>query len=215
MRRFIYYAFRRCSKTFHLNHNETDMSMTSLLNALLESQQMNLQQPKTQDPLGELLGGLIGQSRVGAQMQTHIGLVLGALEGLLGFQPNSGVNPVENMVSGMATGEAAIKERLMPLLQPTVNRLAEKANIEPQAATAIVSLVLHYMLSSHPASGRNSMIELNNLMAELKTGSVNIDALNNSGIIEDLMQATGMDRDSAIKSLDSVFGMLSNHMRGA
>ena len=44
---------------------------------------------------------------------------------------------------------------MMGLLGPVANVVASKTGIPPQVATAVAGIAMHYLLSSHPASGRS------------------------------------------------------------
>jgi hypothetical protein len=52
-------------------------------------------------------------------------------------------------------------------------------------------------------------------MQELSSGSLSQDTLHNSGMVNDVMQATGLNRKESIKSLDATFSALGAHVQGS
>jgi hypothetical protein len=190
--------------------------MEDLLRALAQSSQQGTGEPASgADPMAEMLGGLLG----GAQPQGgggQVGQMLGMLEGVIGgAQPQGGgmgMGGGMNMGGGMGMG---MNDPLMLLLQPVVTQLANKANISPQIAMVVVSLAIHYLLSNHPNSGKAGSLDLNSLFRQMASGRVSPDTFHNSGMVNDVMKATGLGREEAVQSLDTTFGILSGHVEGA
>ena len=90
-----------------------------------------------------------------------------------------------------------------------------KANIQPENATVVVTFVIHYLLSNHPSSGSNSnSLDFNSVLKEMSSGGVNPSTLQSSGMVNDVMQATGLSKDAAVKSIDTTFSVLSGHAQG-
>ena len=163
--------------------------------------------------LGSLMGG--GQQQVGGSPQGGGGgdQMLGMLEQIIGGTPGSGQF---NMNQGaiMNQGIMGASNPIMMMLQPVVNQLAAKANISPQIATVVASIAVHYLLSSHPSTTNRAPMDLGSVMQELSSGGVSRATLQNSGMVNDVMQATGLNQQQAVKSLDATFGALGAGARG-
>lgn len=92
---------------------------------------------------------------------------------------------------------------IMSLLQPVVNQLAAKAGISPEIATVVTSIALHYLLQSHPSTPGASPLNLGSVMQTLASGGqVNPNTLQKSGMVNDVMQATGLNQQQAVRSLN-------------
>jgi hypothetical protein len=174
--------------------------LSSLLGGLLGGQSGG-----GQDSMSQLLGGLMGgaSQNQAAGQSDQLGSVLGMLEGVMGAPAGQAAQ------SGTQGGNAAADDPVMQMLAPLVDRLAAKMNISPQVAMTVVTFVAHQLLSSHPASGRTSMIDPGALQAQLNSGQgVSHDYLHSSGLVNQLVQQTGLDPQTASKSLKTVFDML-------
>ena len=187
------------------------MSMEDLFKSLAQTAVQAAGSPAGQSAISQLAGNLLSGNQTGAQQGGgQTGQMLGMLEQVIGGTPGSG-----NLTQGGGTMLAA-NDPIMLLLQPIVNQLATKAKIEPQIATVIVSLVVHYLLSNHPSSGRGSnSLDLNGLLQQMTSGNVNQNVFHDSGMVNDVMQATGLNKTQAVKSLDAAFNVLSGHVQGA
>lgn len=157
--------------------------------------------------LGALLGGLLGggqQQQSGAPATQ----MLSGLEQIIGGMPGSGQ-------LGMNQGTMSASSPLMGLLQPVVNQLAAKAGISPEIATIVTSIALHYLLQSHPSTPGASPLNLSSVMQTLASGGqVNPNTLQKSGMVNDVMQATGMNQQQAVRSLNQTFSVLGSKVAG-
>lgn len=188
------------------------MSMEDLFKSLAQTATQAAQSPAGQSAISQMVGGLLsgGQQAGTQQGGGQAGQMLGVLEQVIGGTPGSG-----NLTQGGGTMPSA-NDPVMLLLQPVVNQLATKAKIDPQIATVIVSLVVHYLLSNHPSSGRGSnSLDLNGLLQQMTSGNIDQNIFHNSGMVNDVMQATGLNKTQAVKSLDATFNVLSGHVQGA
>jgi hypothetical protein len=167
--------------------------------------------------LSQVLGGLLGGAQQSGTPQSggQGDLVLGALEQIIGGQPGAGQPMSMNQSGAMNMAGMDMNNPIMSMLQPVVNQLAAKANIPPQIATVVASIAVHYLLSSHPSTSNKAPMDLGNVMQQLSTGSLSQDTLHNSGMVNDVMQATGLNKQQAVKSLDTTFGVLGAHVQGA
>ncbi len=158
--------------------------------------------------LGGLLSGLLG----GGQQQsgTPATQMLGGLEQIIGGTPGSGQLPMNTGSLGMGANTP-----LMTLLQPVVNQLAAKAGISPAIATVVTSIALHYLLQSHPSTPGASPLNLNSVMQTLSSGGqVSSSTLQRSGMVNDVMQATGLNQQQAVRSLNQTFSVLGTQVAG-
>jgi hypothetical protein len=182
--------------------------MEDLMKTLVQT----AEQPGTQQMLGNLANSLLSggsqQQSGGGQGQAPVGQLLGALEQVIGGTPGSG-----NFSGGGGMNMSA-NDPIMMMLQPVVNQVAAKANLDPQIATVVASLAVHYLLSSHPASGSGNS-SLSGLLGELSSGAVSQDTMHNSGMVNDVVKATGLSKADATKALDSTFSVLGGHVQGS
>ena len=189
------------------------MAMEDLMKALMQGASAAAQQPGTADALSQVLGGLMGggQQSGGAAG----GQMLGALEQIIGGQPGSGQALNMNQGTAMNMGGMNMNDPIMLLLQPVVNQLAAKANISPQIAMVVASIAIHYLLSSHPSTPGTGKLDLGSVMQEIGSGKMSASTLHDSGMVNDVMQATGMSKTEAVKSLNATFGALGAHAKGS
>src|SRR5512143_3355905 len=201
------------------------MAMEDLMKALMQSAMQSQpqaapQQPAGGDALSQVLGGLMGggqqampqQSTGGDMLSQVVGsllggaaqqgggtgdALLGALEGIIGGQPGTGQALPMNQ-GNFSTGAA---NPAMMLLQPVVNQVAAKLNISPQIATVVASIALHYLLSSHPSTKPNAPLNLGGVMQQMASGGVSQGTLRNSGMLQDVMSATGLNKQQALQTL--------------
>lgn len=152
------------------------------------------------DAMSQMLGGLLGgggQSPMGGGQQSGLGGVMSLLEMFTGGG-QSGIGQ-----SAMAGNP------MMGLMQPLVKPLAEKLNISPEIATVIISFVLQKLLAHHPSSGRDStQFNIDDLFGQLGAGKLDPGMIRNSGMVDELVSATGMDKAQAQKSLNTAFAMV-------
>ncbi|MFH1186431.1 MAG: hypothetical protein V1755_15585 [Chloroflexota bacterium] len=200
------------------------MTMQDILKALMQSagsQQQLQQSGDGGDAMSQVLGGLLGGSQQGggdALSQVISGLLGGSQQG--GGAPATqllgGLEQIIGAQSGAAAGAAtSTSDPLMALIQPLVNKLAAKVNISPAIATIIVSIVLKYLLKSHPSTPDESPLDLGSVMQTLASGGrISESTLQNSGMVNDVVRATGLDQQQAVKTLDTTFKVLGSEVKG-
>ncbi|MFZ5880494.1 MAG: hypothetical protein ACOY0R_14080, partial [Chloroflexota bacterium] len=196
------------------------MSLEDIFKVLADSRQPGGSgQSAEQDPMAQLVDGLLGGGQGGADQTT--GQVMDLVGSLLGGQtstPATGASEqgaglgnmmglLESVIgAGQAGAETSTGDPLMSMLQPFITQLAEKVKIPPALATIAVTFVVHKMLAHHPTSGRDStQFDLDDL---LRAGALNADTLQSSGMVRELSQATGLDEGAASKTLDAAFSLL-------
>lgn len=210
------------------------MSMDDILKLLVESRQQGQSQPRpaqASDPMADLIGGLLGggQSQAsGGQpdaMAGMLGSLLGGGQSQAGGGQQSGLGNVMSlleMVTGagqQGLGQSSIMANnpILGMLQPFVAPLAKKLKISPEIAMIVVSFVVQKMLAHHPTSGRDStQFNLDDLLNQVgSTGKVNPGMLQNSGMVNELSRATGLDQATAAKSLDAAFTLIGQRALGS
>jgi hypothetical protein len=201
-------------------------TMSNVLGSLMggggQSQTSNQQQDAMSGMLGSLLGGG-GQPQTSGQQQDAMSGVLGSLLGGGGTQQAGGLGTIMSLLemvtgTGQQTGIAQSpltnsNNPIMSLVQPFITPLANKLKISPQLAMIVVSFVLQKMLAHHPTSGRDStQLNLDQMLNQLNSsGKLNPNLMQNSGMVEELSQVTGMNQAMAAKSLNTAFTMVGNH----
>jgi hypothetical protein len=158
--------------------------------------------------LSQALGGLLGGQQSGGGAGT--GALLGGLQQIIGGTPGTG----QQLPTGGGSMGLTASNPMMALLQPVVNQVAAKLGISPQVASIISSIALHYLVQSHPNTPGASPLNLGSVMQTLAAGrKVSPSALQKSGMVGDVMQATGMDEKQAVKSLHTTFSVLGEPVK--
>ncbi len=185
------------------------MTIDNLMKGLMQSAG-NGQQSSGGDALSQALGGLMGSSSQGGNQTDQM---LGSLEHIIGGRPGTGQPLPQNAGNVPVTGGAGAPA--MALVPPIADKVANKAHIPPRAATIAAAIALHYLLASHPSSSAKAPMNLGSVMQQLNSGGVSHGTLQSSGMVSDVMQATDLDRQGAMQTLDAVFGTLASHVQGA
>ena len=200
------------------------MAMEDILKALMQSTttpQQTQQSGGSGDAMSQALGGLLGGSQQAGGGGDALSQVLG---GLLGGNQQGGGSPASQMLGGLeqiigsqlgatAAPAASSADPLMVLLQPLVNQVAAKVNISPAIATIIVSIALKYLLKSHPSTPDQSPLDLGNVMQTLASGQqISPNTLQRSGMLNEVVRATGMDEQQAVHTLNTTFGVLGSSL---
>lgn len=183
------------------------MSMEDIFKVLVNSRQQGSSSNQGSDPMADLIGGLLGgqQQTSGAGQQGGLGDMMGMLEMVMGGNQTGSTNQA-----------AAGNDPLMMMLQPFVAQLAKKINIPPEIAMIVVSLVAHKLLSHHPTSGRDSnSFDLDDMLGQMNSGKINSDVLNQSGMIREVSQRTGMSQTDSEKALNTALTMFGSQLGGA
>ncbi|MEN9563717.1 MAG: hypothetical protein RIR73_1961 [Chloroflexota bacterium] len=182
------------------------MSMEDILKVLVNSRQQGNSSSQSSDPMADLIGGLLGgqQPTQGANQQGGLGDMMGMLEMVMGGNQAGSMNQA-----------AAGNDPLMMLLQPFVAQLAKKINVPPEIAMIVVSLVAHKLLSHHPTSGRDSnSFDLDDMLSQMNSGNINSNVLNQSGMIREVSQRTGMSEADSEKALSTALTMFGSQLGG-
>lgn len=190
------------------------MSMEDILRVLVNSRQQNNQaQQQNVDPMAELVGSLLGggqpsmmpqQSQM-PQQSGGLGDMMSLLEMFMGGSQQQQASSMNQM---------DMNNPIMLLLQPFVDKLAKKMNIPPQIAMMVVSFVVYKLLAHYPTSGRDSnSFDLDDMFKQMSKGKIDPNILQNSGMINELARQTGLDQDTAARSLETAFSMFGKTVK--
>jgi hypothetical protein len=184
------------------------------------------------DVLGAVLGGGMSQGQA-SQMGTpqeagNLGDVLGAVlgGGMQGSAPSMGAQMGASQgttgigdILGAVLGGGSSSIGTSPLLAPIANLVSQKLGLPPAIAQAVIAFVLAKLLSgsSGGGSGRMGVVEEGPGMQDLleRAGSgqrLDKRTLAATGLPEELAQHTGLDPDTAAKSLQQVLTLLGPAM---
>ncbi len=172
-----------------------------LLQVLAQSNQPHGASSDAQDAMSTALNGLMG----GNQGSGGTGQVLGALEQMIA---SGGQGNLQNT-------NTAGNDPMLNMIQPLAEQLSRRTGLQPEAARSVVSLILHRMLSSHPSMGsNNARLNLPEVFQQMaSSGGVSSDLLHNSGLVNDLINSSGMDKQSALNNLSEAFNLLNGHVQ--
>jgi hypothetical protein len=201
-----------------------DYNPASVHNGCISSHQKGVAQGGTQ-MLGNLMNALMqpgpqGQQSAGAQMLSQVvGGVLGGQQGgapvsqlLSGLEQIIGGNPSSGGSLGQGTQPPA-SSPLMSLLGPVANAVAGQVGVSPAVATTVAATAMHYLVSSHPASGVTPPASAGNLAQQVASGNISPAVLHSSGMVNAVVQATGMSKDDAAKTLGATFNAFQEHAK--
>ena len=179
------------------------MAMEDILKVLVDSRQQGGAQQGA-DPMANIIGSLLGGSQGSAPSNTNAGGT--DLSGVMGM--------LESVMAGQgATGTA--NDPIMALLSPFVGPLAKKANISPEIAMVVISFVVHKLLAHHPSSGRDSnSFNLDDMLTQMSSGKVDTSLLQQSGMIKELSQKTGLDESATEQVLQLAFSAVGKTVSG-
>ncbi len=188
------------------------MTLDNVMKGLMQSASGSQQ---GSDPLSQALGGMTlapGASAGvgGSQGGNSTDAMLGALERIIGGKPGSG-QPLPNN-QGMVPNTGGANNPAMSMVQPVANQVAEKAHISPAMATIVAAIAMHYLLASHPSSSQESPLSLGSVMQELQGGGLSPSTMQNSGMVNDVKQATGLNDQQAQSGLGAAFKALASHL---
>ncbi len=135
-----------------------------------------------------------------------------AIRGMLGNNQGSGqTDQLIGMLEQMIAGDGQVGAQNMNMVangttlnmvQSIAEQLSHRTGFPPQTAQTVVSLVLHRMLTSHSAFGNNARLNLQDVLQQMRaTGGIDPDILHNSGMVNGLVNASGLERQAALQHL--------------
>jgi len=174
----------------------------SMIGDVLRSMMESGQTSGSPNALPQAIGGIMGNNQGGAGANQ----LLGALEQMMA---SGGQGAPQNM-NGIANAAP------LNMIQSVAEQLSRRTGLPPQSAQMVVSLALHRMLTSHSAFGNNPRLNLQDVLQQMMTtGGVNPEVLHNSGMVNDLVNAGGMDRQAALQHLTEAFSLMSGHLQNS
>jgi hypothetical protein len=186
------------------------MNMDDLANALNKSNatpKAKGGQPASSQPdLNGLLGALGGGGQQ-AGGQPDLGSLLGMLGG---GQSGQGGGALGSLLGGFFGGGSSSGAVSGGPLDALVGPLAEKLGLPPQVAGMVVMFLANALLAGQAGSrsGVASGGDLNDVMTMLDSGRMDGNALHNNRLVQDLSQQTGLDEQTAARSIGAVVDML-------
>ncbi|HNS04353.1 MAG TPA: hypothetical protein PKM78_18455 [Anaerolineae bacterium] len=186
------------------------MNMDDLANALNKSNaapkakgggQSTGSQPDLGDLMGMLGGG--GQQSGG---QPDLGSLLGMLGGG-GSQSGQGGDPLSGLLGGLLGGGSGGGMSGGPF-DALARPLAEKLGISPQIASAVVMFLANALLAGKAGNRSGGGADLNQVLGMIDSGEMDSKALRNNQLVQDLSQQTGLDQQTAARSISAVVDML-------
>jgi hypothetical protein len=168
------------------------------------------------DPLADLLGGLLGGGTSSGTADlagmlgggsSEQGDSMAALAGMLGGGSSEQGDSMAAISGGMGSND---------LLAPIVNGISEKLGLPPDIVRMIVAFVIGKLLSGESGAGIAAQSEgsdLSSLLNQLGSGrGLDAGTLQSTGMNEELAQQTGLDADTAARSLQEVLKALGGQM---
>ncbi len=210
--------------------------MSDLLRQILKASQAAGQNPRrsaeNSDPIRDLLGGILGGRSAPSSRQPtpqQNGLDIGDLIGLvIGGNASRGEphhNGMGDLIETVLGGGGSVSSAS---INPLAKILAERLNISPQIAQAIVAFFMAQMMKrffgqreqgTQPSINENDRtqpaedyqtqpddgsLDLDDLLDIMGDGSALQSRFNNSGMATQLAQQTGLPKDKANEALQEV-----------
>jgi hypothetical protein len=127
---------------------------------------------------------------------------LGGLLGALGGSSAQGSDPLMGGGSSGGMGGSPF------------DALAEKLGISPQIASMVVMFLANALLGGKAGSrsgavDTNAAADLGDVVTMLNSGQIDSQALHSNQLVQDLSQQTGLDEQTAARSIGAVVDMLS------
>ncbi len=131
---------------------------------------------------------------------------LGGLLGALGGSSAQGSDPLMGGGSSGGMGGSPFDALAGPL--------AEKLGISPQIASMVVMFLANALLGGKAGSrsgavDTNAAADLGDVVTMLNSGQIDSQALHGNQLVRDLSQQTGLDEQTAARSIGAVVDMLS------
>lgn len=188
------------------------MNMDDLAKALNESgvapKAKGVQQASGQPDLDSLLGALGGGGQQGGG-QPDLGSLLGMLGG--GGQAGQGGDPLSGLLGGLLGGGSSSGAVSGGPFGSLVGPIAEKLGLPPQVVGMVVMFLANALLAGKAGSrsdAGSSTADLNQVLAMVNSDQMDGQALRNNQLVQDLSQQTGLDQQTAARSIGAVVDML-------
>ncbi len=200
--------------------------MSDILRQILEASQAAGQQQsrsaETSDPIRDLLGGILGGGSTSSQQPAPQKSGLG-VEDLIGLVIGGNASQGEPHQNGMADLIGAVLGGGRPTSSASINPiakiLAERLNISPQIAQAIVAFFMAQVMKKffgkkeqtqsvgggdYRTQPTDDSLDLDDLLDIMGDGSALQSRFSNSGMANQLAQQTGLPETKANEALQEV-----------
>jgi len=168
------------------------------------------------DVLGSLLGGLLGGG-----MSPQGGTPMPSQRGYPPQQmPSAGGDPISSILGGLlgvntggGAGVIANNPIANAFVAPIAEALARKTGMAPGIAQVVVVFALTTLMSAATQKATQKGFSPSDLVNKLATdGTVSQKYLKDSGLVAQLAQQSGLDQQTASKSLQQAFTALGTHV---
>jgi hypothetical protein len=178
---------------------QADNPIGDILGGILGGGQQQAPQPPASDPTGGILGGILGGGGSGNILLDALGAAIGS--GVAG----GGV---------LGAGASAAGNKV---LSPIADMISQKLGIPKTIAMMIVSFaatkLLKGALGGNAQGKRFADVVDPELFSAITGGQANQRYIRNSGMVDEAMRQTGLDRATATKSLQMVFDQFGQQLR--
>jgi hypothetical protein len=185
------------------------------------------------DSLSDLLKGILGGASSGrASPQGGAGGLPDILGGILGGGTQDGFGLDDILGAIMGTGGLAVGAN--SFLAPIAQALADRLGLSPALAQAVVAFAVSKLLPAllggagavvpgrqasvaptRPSAAGAEGLDLDHLLERMGSGQqLEPSFLQSTGLVSELQQQTGLDSDTAVQSLQQVFGLFGAQLAG-
>ena len=190
--------------------------MEDLLNAMMSGAGEEAgDEGQNDDPRAGIPGSMLGGSR-GGQAGAMGGLMQALLGGGLGAgAQGSGMESIMGALLGGGDGSVMANN---PLVEPMAEALVEKLGLSQETAETVAGFALSKLLSgllggSATHGGRSARTESNQIMSQLRSGEgIDPGYLSSTGMTQELVDQTGLDPETAERSLQEALEKLGRRM---
>lgn len=159
------------------------------------------------------LGSLLGMLGGGASAQGGGQPDLGSLLGMLGGGGQQGGDPMMGLLGGLLGGGSATGGMGGSPFDALVGPLAEKIGISPQIASMVVMFLANALLGGKAGSrsgavDTNAAADLSDVVQMLNSGQADSQTVHSNQLVRDLSQQTGLDEQTAARSIGALADML-------
>jgi hypothetical protein len=164
------------------------------------------------DPLADMLGGLMGGgSEPGGADAGDL------LEAFMGGGSSQGAGGMGDLLGALMGGGSA-NAGASALLAPMTDALAKKLGLPPEIAQMVLTFAITRLLSGGKRGGASAGqggLDLDDLMVRAASNDgIDTDYIQSTGMADELAQQTGLDSDTAARSLQEALQMMGGQMGG-
>ena len=165
------------------------------------------------DALADMLGGLMGGGTPSGGADAG-----DLLEAFMGRGSSQGAGGMGDLLGALMGGGGA-NTGAGAMLAPMTDALAKKLGLPPEIAQMVVTFVITQLLSGgnrgDASGGGQAGFDLDDLMVRAASGEgLDTDYIQSTGMADELAQQTGLDSDTAARSLQEALQMMGGQMGG-